>query len=57
MKEFTFENLIKHDGVRGEFFLLYDRLITELKSKGYYDAALIHARNRRRIWDEVCLLD
>lgn len=57
MKEYTFENLIKHDSVRGEFFSLYDRLITELKSKGYYDAALIHARNRRRIWDEVCLLD
>lgn len=56
MKEFTFENLIKHDRVRGEFFLLYDRLITELKSKGYYDAAVIHARNRRRIWDEVTLL-
>ncbi len=56
MKEFTYENIIEHSSVRDEYFNLYDRLITELKSKGYYDAAVIHARNRRRIWEEIALL-
>lgn len=55
-KEFTFENIIKHVNVRGEFFFLYDRLISELKKKGYYDAAIIHARNKNRIQNEIGLL-
>lgn len=56
MKEFTFENIIKHSEVRDEYFHQYDRLIAELKSKGYYDAAIIHARNRKRIYAEIALL-
>lgn len=57
MKDFTFENIIRYENLRKEFFLLYDRLIDELKSKGYYDAAIIHKRNRNRIQNEVGLLD
>lgn len=56
MKEFTFENIIKNKTVREEFFLLYDRLISELKAKGYYDTAIIHARNKNRIQNEIGLL-
>ncbi|WP_153366805.1 hypothetical protein [Agrobacterium rosae] len=56
MKEFTFENIIKHSEVRDEYFHQYDRLIGELKTKGYYDAAIIHARNKNRIYAEIALL-
>lgn len=56
MQEFTFENIIKNKTAREEFFLLYDRLISELKAKGYYDTAIIHARNRNRIQNEIGLL-
>lgn len=56
MKDFTFENIIKHSDVRNEYFFQYDRLISELKCKGYYDAAIVHARNKKRLFNDIALL-
>lgn len=51
------EELILNPKARAEFFAFYDELIADCKRYGFTKAALNHAKNRKRIWDEVTLLD
>lgn len=53
----TYETLIINDKARAEFFSFYDGLIADLKKHGFAEAAVIHAKNRKRIRDELALLD
>ncbi|WP_296076701.1 hypothetical protein [uncultured Agrobacterium sp.] len=57
MENITFDTLVYDRKARDKFFYEYDRLIGWCKEYGYLDAALDHKRNRKRIWDEVTLLD
>lgn len=53
----AFEELVLNPKARAEFFAFYDELIADCKRYGFTKAALTHAKNRKRIWDEVTLLD
>lgn len=53
----AYEELIINDKIRTEFFRFYDGLIDDLKRFGFAEAALTHAKNRKRIREELALLD
>lgn len=57
MLKFEYENLIIDNNARTEFFSIYDHLIKLLKRNNFFDAAIIHTKNRKRIDEELALLD
>ncbi|PTV69049.1 hypothetical protein DBL06_27855 [Agrobacterium pusense] len=56
MAKYTFEKLVKSEKLRNEFFDHYDWLIRIAKEKGFIDAALAHAKAKKRVQDELNLL-
>jgi hypothetical protein len=54
---YSFERLANDHIVRARFFKDYDRLIQGLKKHGYAAVAAKHARNKKRIEQELVLLD
>ncbi|TWF46334.1 hypothetical protein [Neorhizobium alkalisoli] len=57
MQGFTYDEIISDIEKRDKFFELYDRLIGLLKANGRGKSALIHAKKRKEIWEEITLLD
>lgn len=57
MSNFEYENLIINTEARKRFFALYDRLIALLKQHNFFEAALLHMKNRKRISEELALFD
>ncbi|KQS73016.1 hypothetical protein ASG39_04675 [Rhizobium sp. Leaf371] len=55
--KYTLDNLLNDKTTREAFFKAYGKLIKALKKHGYNAAAMTHARNRKRIQDEIALLD
>jgi hypothetical protein len=55
--EFTYENLIENLKIRTEFLRIYDDMIGNLKRSGYIESAAKHAKNRKRIFEEVSIFD
>ncbi|MDP9873455.1 MULTISPECIES: hypothetical protein [Agrobacterium tumefaciens complex] len=56
MQKYTFEKLVKSEKLRSEFFEDYDWLIHNAKEKGFMDAALAHAKAKKRVQDELNLI-
>ena len=56
MQKYTFEKLVKSERLRNEFFDHYDWLIHIAKEKGFIDAALAHAKAKKRVQDELNLI-
>jgi hypothetical protein len=55
--KYTFDNLVNNQNTRAEFMRDYDKLIQGLKKHGYAGIALKHAHNKKRIAEELALLD
>ena len=55
--EYTFSLLASDKNIREKFFAEYDGLIKACKSHGLMDAALMHAKFRKKLLDELSLLD
>lgn len=53
----TYDDLIIDPKAKADFFDFYDGLIADCKRYGFIQSALTHAKNRKRIWDELSLLD
>lgn len=56
MQKYTFEKLVKSEKLRNEFFDHYDWLIRIAKEKGFIDAAISHAKGKKRVQDELNLI-
>ncbi|MCA2372482.1 hypothetical protein ATU3B_12695 [Agrobacterium genomosp. 3 str. CIP 111-78] len=56
MQKFTFEKLVKSENSRNQFFDHYDWLIRIAKEKGFIDAAIAHAKAKKRVQDELNLI-
>jgi hypothetical protein len=54
---FTYENLINDQKMRRSFFRIYDSMINELRRSNYLECAAKHAKNRKRIFEEVSIFD
>ncbi|AYD01717.1 hypothetical protein [Neorhizobium sp. NCHU2750] len=57
MTSYSVETLIYDLKARQEFFDGYDKMIKWGKDNGFVKSALEHQRNRKRIWDEITMLD
>jgi hypothetical protein len=57
MTSIDYETLVYDFKARKEFFANYDKLIRWCKEFGFLEAARNHQHNRKRLWDEVSLLD
>lgn len=57
MPTFTFEKLLNDPKSRKKFFQIYDDMINNLKRSGFVESATRHAKNRKRIRDELALFD
>lgn len=55
--EFTYENLINDTKIRENFFRIYDDMISQLRRANYLESAAKHAKNRKRIFEEVSIFD
>lgn len=56
MQKYTFEKLVKNEKLRNEFFDHYDWLIRNAKEKGFIEAAIAHAKAKKRVQDELNLI-
>ncbi len=57
MPTYNYEILITNLKKREKFFKSYDLIILDLQKNGYFEAAVIHKKNRKRIYEEVSSLD
>lgn len=56
LQNYTIENLVKSEKLREDFFEGLDWLIRIAKNKGFVDAAISHAKAKKRIQDEIDLI-
>lgn len=56
MTKFTFEKLVKSEKLRNELANHSDWLIRIAKEKGFIDAAISHAKAKKRVQDELNLI-
>lgn len=54
--DYTLENLAKSERLRTEFFEIVDWVITSAKEKGFTEAAISHAKAKKRIQHELDLI-
>ena len=57
MPTYNYEILITNLKKREKFFKSYDLTIRDLQDHGFFEAAVIHKKNRKRIYEEVSSLD
>ncbi|WP_153366807.1 hypothetical protein [Agrobacterium rosae] len=56
MTKYTFEKLANSEKLRTEFFEGMDWLIRSARDKGFTDAALSHAKVKKRLQEELELI-
>ncbi|NTJ44492.1 hypothetical protein G6L28_17995 [Agrobacterium larrymoorei] len=54
--DYTLENLARSETLRTEFFEVINWVITSAKEKGFTEAAISHAKAKKRIQDELDLI-
>jgi hypothetical protein len=57
MTNYTYEELVLNLEIRHRFFNTYDLIIRDLIEHGYLKPAIVHKRNRKRLYDEISSLD
>lgn len=57
MTNYTYEELVLNINKREMFFDTYDLMISDLVKHGYLQPAIVHKRNRKRIYEEISSLD
>lgn len=57
MTNYTYEELVLNIDSREKFFNTYDLIIDDLIKHGYLQPAVVHKRNRKRIYEEISSLD
>jgi hypothetical protein len=57
MTNYTYEELVLNLEIRHKFFNTYDLIISDLIKHGYLKPAIVHKRNRKRLYDEISSLD
>lgn len=55
--KYSFDKLVNSKALRTQFMSDYDKLIRGLKKHGFNSVAAKHARNKKRILEELELLD
>lgn len=55
--EFDYDLIAVDKQQRARFFKGYQKLIRELKKDGWTDCALAHAKNKKRLMEELEMLD
>ena len=57
MTNYTYEELVLNLESRNRFFNTYDLIIDDLIKHRYLKPAIVHKRNRKRLYDEISSLD